>query len=218
MTNAPFTCDDFDALFPDLVDGTLDGGARAPAESHAESCARCRGLLADLVEIRADASRLPVLKPSHDLWDGIAGRLKAPYPLHPAPQWYHSPARLAAAAAVLMAVTAGVTWSVARQTAESGVIANVTTSAPVSASARVAAAYDADLAELGALAAERRSSLDSATALAIVTNMRVIDDAILRVRAALDANPASTLLSRQLAFAYQQKLSALRRVAELSAE
>jgi anti-sigma factor RsiW len=220
MTTRSFTCDEFDALLPDLVDGTLDAIARAPADTHAESCARCRGLLADLVEIRAEASRLPTRKASRDLWNEISVRLKSrPATRYSLPTTHgYSPVRLAAAAVLLIIATASVTWTIATNQQDSGAQFATGTLPEVTPSARVAVAYDADLATLGALVAERTTTLDSVTARQVAENLRAIDDAILRVRAALDANPTNTLLSRQLAFAYQRKVSTLRRVAELMTE
>ncbi|HKS07629.1 MAG TPA: zf-HC2 domain-containing protein [Gemmatimonadaceae bacterium] len=219
MTTRSLTCDEFDALLPDLVDGTLDAIVRASAEAHAESCARCRGLLADLVEIRADASRLPTLKASRDLWDGIAPRL-APRPAvqHVVRNVRYSPVRLAAAAVLLVVATASVTWTVAINQQPVAAPVATATLPDVTPSARVAVAYDADLATLGTLVSELTATLDSTTAQQVADNLRTIDDAILQVRAALDANPNNMLLSRQLAFAYQRKVSTLRRVAELMTE
>ena len=223
MTTTPFTCEQFDAVFADLLEDALPAETRAAAEAHAAGCARCRGLYGDLKEISGDAARLPVLKPSHDLWDGIAKRIETPeIALHPAPRVWQQPAWLAAAAVVLVGATAGVTWSVARHTAvqvapapATGVTASV---AVRSASDAVARSYDADITQLRTLIADRRPALDTSTARILDASMRDIDNAIARVRSALDASPSNVQLSQQLARAYDMKVSTLKLIAALETE
>jgi hypothetical protein len=96
----------------------VDEATRAGLESHALSCADCGALLADMRKLRIDASDLPELVPSHDLWEGVARRIDAPViPLRGAeterfrrgsrwPRW----AAMAAAAAVLIALTSTSTY------------------------------------------------------------------------------------------------------------
>jgi hypothetical protein len=223
MNTTPFTCDDFDASLAALLEDELDSVARVAAEAHAAECVRCAGLLADLNEIRADAAQLPVLKPSRDLWDGIASRIEPPVMELPQPGVLHAwqrPSRLAAAAVLLIAATATVTWTVARQGAESaGDVPTLAADADDATPAtRLVAAYDPEIAELRAMLAERGPSLDTATVRVLEENLRIIDDAIARSRAALDVMPANAFLARQLARAYDQKLHTLRRIASMPAE
>jgi hypothetical protein len=99
-------------------------------ESHRESCAECTATWAELEAISAEARNLPTLTPSRDLWSGIEARIGSATPgatpgATDAPdagpahakatrRWFAAPAlRYAAAAAVLVAVTATVTWRVA---------------------------------------------------------------------------------------------------------
>ena len=116
---SPMTCTEFEDLLGEYLEGDLDAGTRAAAERHRASCAHCAGLVADLERIATEAAHLPTLRPSRDLWAGIAERIEAPIvgltgsrpagatPLAPRHRWFSWP--MAAAAAVLMAVTAGVT-------------------------------------------------------------------------------------------------------------
>jgi hypothetical protein len=185
----------------------------------------------DFAELRVEAARLPVLRPSHDLWDGIAARIDAP-PIALAdrrevrPAWL-APSRLAAAAALLVAVTAGVTWQVASHAAAPAttVAATAPTDGAVDADAtgsatsvvRLTGAYDQEIAELRAILALSTLPLDSSTVAIVDENLRVIDEAIAAARAALAADPASALLSQRLAGAYDMKLDLLRRLAAMSA-
>jgi hypothetical protein len=181
----------------------------------------------EFLDVRDAAAQLPVLRPSRDLWDGIAARIETPtiaLPTAPtavvAPRraWM-APSRLVAAAALLMAVTAGVTWQVAtrEQAAPSIEVATndiVLPAATVVATpvVRVTGAYEQEIAELRTILAETDLALDPATVAVVDENLRVIDAAIAAARAALDQDPASALLSQRLAGAYDMKLDLLRRL------
>ena len=121
MDQTRMTCDRFDELLPDYLEGTLGARDVAALEGHAAACERCAALLADLNGIRTAAAALPELVPPRELWDGISTRIAAPViPLESAGSGRHpvrrpyprvwSPAWLGAAAVALVAVTAGVTY------------------------------------------------------------------------------------------------------------
>ena len=181
----------------------------------------------EFLDVRDAAAQLPVLRPSRDLWDGIAARIETPtiaLPTAPAAvvaprRAWLAPSRLVAAAALLMAVTAGVTWQVAtrEQAAPSIEVASndiVLPAATVVATpvVRVTGAYEQEIAELRTILAETDLALDPATVAVVDENLRVIDAAIAAARAALDQDPASALLSQRLAGAYDMKLDLLRRL------
>ena len=111
----PMTCDGFLELLPDLLDGDLAGPALADAAAHRVGCAECAAMVAELELVSRSAAALPELRPSRDLWAGIAARIEAPVvPLAPAgvaamPTWYRRPWLAAAAAVLLVAGTAAVT-------------------------------------------------------------------------------------------------------------
>jgi Putative zinc-finger len=112
-------CDEFADRLPDLLERAVDEPTRAVLESHALGCGECGSLLADLRKLRIEASNLPVLTPSRDLWSGIAERIDAPVIPLPTgefaatrrrtmrwPRW----ASLAAAAVLLVALTSTSTY------------------------------------------------------------------------------------------------------------
>jgi hypothetical protein len=128
MTTIPLNCDGFANAVADYLERDDSPRLRAAVEAHAASCADCGALLADLQEVRVEASGLPTLTPSHDLWDGIAARIEAPVvsldevrgprsavravaPTKRVPSWL----RPAAAAAALVLMTAGITYFATRQ-------------------------------------------------------------------------------------------------------
>ena len=113
MTENRLTCADCDELFLDYFEGDLDAATRASVDAHAGSCARCQGLVRDIIGIRNQASALPDLAPSKDLWQGIEARIQPAVVSIGARREASSgiPRRmLFAAAAALVVVTSSVTY------------------------------------------------------------------------------------------------------------
>ena len=115
----------------DYLEGDLGARrARRAVQAHVASCVRCTALVRDLAAVfGADAGELPELSPSRDLWAAsrsasrrrsCRSRLRAtPNVARAAPR--HDRLRLAAVAAALVAVTAGVTYTLtARRGANAG--------------------------------------------------------------------------------------------------
>lgn len=111
-------CEEFVEHLAELLERDVDEMTRAALESHALSCGDCGPLLADLRKLRIDASNLPTLAPTHDLWQGISQRIDAPViPLRGGEserlrlgrRWTRW-ASVAAAAAVLIALTSTATY------------------------------------------------------------------------------------------------------------
>ena len=123
MTTHAMNCTTFDETLADYLEGDLGASERQAVEAHMASCVRCAALVRDLQQIRDSAGELGELVPSRDLWAGIATRIEAPVvPL--APRAAVRPRggermRLAAVAAALVAVTAGVTYTL---TSRSGTV------------------------------------------------------------------------------------------------
>jgi len=112
-------CDEFADRLADLLERAVDEPTRAALESHALGCNDCGPLLADLRKLRIEASNLPALTPSRELWSGIAERIDAPVIPLPTgefaaarrrsmhwPRW----ASMAAAAVLLVALTSTSTY------------------------------------------------------------------------------------------------------------
>ena len=147
MTTHDMDCRTLDDRLADYLEGTLAPTERRQLEAHVASCVRCTALVRDLEQIRAGAAELPELTPSRDLWAGIARRIEAPVvPLTARPAPNAGPVgrrfdrlRTAAIAAALVAVTAGVTYTltVARNgTGPTRTIAQTPPSAPDSNGSR----------------------------------------------------------------------------------
>jgi len=113
------TCEQFDARLPEYMEGDLTSEERDAFERHAGSCAHCRPILDDLTAIVASAGALGPIEPSRDLWSGIESRIGTR--VVPLGTRRAAPlVRTLAAAVVLMAVTAGVTWQLATRGGRGG--------------------------------------------------------------------------------------------------
>ena len=133
----PLDCDGFAAALADYLEGDAPDAVRAAVEAHAAECADCRQLIEDIGDIRSEAGVLPGLVPSRDLWSGIAERIDTRViPMERSARTIvptrRSWARPAIAAAALVVVTAGITYSVTR--AQYSGTAVATTTAPTARS------------------------------------------------------------------------------------
>jgi len=139
MTNSNMTCEEFDAALPDHLEGTLDERLHASVAKHLSECVRCASLVRDLDKIRKEAAALPDLVPSRDLWQGIEARIAAPViPLTARPEprrRFFAPAWMGVAAAALILITAGVTYTLTARSFETGTatVAQVTPTRPAPA-------------------------------------------------------------------------------------
>lgn len=223
MTHPMITCDDAQLLVSDRLDGTLSDTQRAQLDAHLAGCSACREVARDLEQIHGGAASLPTLTPSRDLWSGIEARIEAPvvslesHRRGPLARWS---TRQFAAAAVLVAVTAGGTWFVAVRSEGAPTVPVATSPGPRTELVSVAAekgmaAYEGEIGALRNIIDTRRADLDSATVAVLEKNLKLIDQAIAESKAALAADPASTFLADQVSRAYDTKLELLRAAAML---
>lgn len=161
--------------------------------------------------------------PGSDLWPGVAARIQAtPRRRTIAVTW----SQLAVAASLLVAVSAGLTWFVARQPVAAPASTEIVVQAenePVgSADGQVQQAnfadkqYDAAVVDLEKILRDDRDRLDPRTVMVIERNLQTIDDAIAQAREALDKDPANPYLNSHLADARRRKLDLLRRATTLA--
>jgi hypothetical protein len=226
MTQHTITCDDALLLVSERLDGTLSDTQVAQLDAHLAACAECRAVAADLERIRTESASLPTLTPSRDLWAGIEARIEPPVVSldqrrRPLARW--STRQVAAAAAILVAVTSGGTWFVAARSAGDTPVATTPSAQPsavrpelVSVAAQPGLnAYEHEIGGLQNILASRRNELDSATVAVLERNLKLIDQAIAESKAALAADPASTFLADRVSRAYDTKLELLRAAALL---
>lgn len=215
----------------DYLDGLLAGPAEQMVEEHLEACAACREALEANREVIDRVRELPAaIRPRRDLWDGIEAATRPVRPLwsgaspSAADRRWRRPALLATAAAVLVAVTATVTFLLVQAT--SGTPSTVATAPQPTSAAALAvtsgefAATEAEhlrtTARMIELLDDRREALAPETRQAIDASLRDIDTAIQRLREALAADPASAELIHMLDDAYRWKIDVLRRAIRAS--
>lgn len=110
MTN--MTCEQIEARLSDYMEGDLTGDERIAFERHLDECAHCRPIVAELKAIVAQAGALGPIEPSRDLWSGIEARIGTPVVALGSRRTTPF-VRGLAAAVVLVAATAGITWQLA---------------------------------------------------------------------------------------------------------
>ena len=208
-----------------LVDGEVSGEVLGAAEAHLTACAECRAAYDALLRIRRHAGALDDRPPERELWPAIAGRLAhetAVVPLAPRRRLVFSIPQLAAAAVVLMSVSAGaalLATHAARPGASAAVVASSAALQPMAglASAEGVESYDVAIRGLESALSARRSTLDTATVRAVKQSLGIIDAAIRQAEAALAQDPNSMYLNSHLERALGRKLEVLRRVTTLTA-
>jgi negative regulator of sigma E activity len=209
-----------------LVDGEVSGEELRASESHLTACAECRAGYDALLRIRRHASALDDRPPERDLWPGIAGRLAegtAVVPLAPRRRGLvFSIPQLAAAAVVLMSVSAGVALLATHAGSRTVLAVAGAPSAAAQpmaglASAKGVESYDTAIRDLESALTARRSTLDTATVRAVQQSLGIIDAAIRQAEAALAQDPNSMYLNSHLEHALGRKLDVLRRVTTLAA-
>jgi anti-sigma factor RsiW len=210
------TCEQFDHLLDAYLDGTLDPVRRGEMDAHLAGCADCLQQTDLMRNVLATAMSLPKsISPPRTLWPDIAARL--------APRGGPQPARriawrrwapLAAAAVLLVTVTAVLTFRLSRPGSPGGV--PVTSTQPQVAGFAADREYVLAAEDLERVLAEGREHLAPATVAVLERNLALIDAAIAEARAALEADPANADLRALLWGAHRQKLDLLDRATRLT--
>jgi len=186
--------------------------------------------------------------PSHDLWPAIESRLSPavlPFGARRTTRRFPAWTSLLLAASVLVAATAGVTYTATMYRARAAQQREMASVTPPTASVADPDAgtmnamtrggipvvevanrnpqdgspdvYDREIASLQETLRDKRSQLKPETVQTIEDNLKIIDDAIRNTRAALAKDPASKLLAKQLERTRAKKVALLRTAALLPA-
>lgn len=205
------SCEEYEALLGESVDGTIDGAGAAALGAHLAVCERCRAVAEDLRAIRAAARTLERHVPPAAAWNRIAAAVQED---HRGAAW--SAWRLLAVAATVVITAAATWWIVAQRapgatTAPPGVVAH--SAAPLqSVEADVAAVenhYELAIAGLEAITKAGGDELDPDTAEVVQANLTVIDRAIGESREAVKNEPTNELAQQSLFGAFSSKLALL---------
>jgi hypothetical protein len=192
--------------------------------------------------LRAAVERLPSeVEPERDLWPSIRARIDQGrvQPLHGdagedardgaryagrSMPWYAAPRRLAAAAVLLVALTATATWYATtspgpvRTVEGPGASPAVAPAADPAAALAMFASYERSAADLSASLDRRSAGLDARTLAVLERTLRTIDGAIAEAREALATDPSNPAVQAFVTAAYRQKLDFLRRANDVAAD
>ncbi len=206
------SCEEYEALLGEYVDGTIDGAGAAALGAHLATCERCGAVAEDLRAIRAAARTLERHVPPAAAWNRIASAVQEDR--HRGALW--SARRPLAVAATVVIAAAATWWIVAQRvpgatTAPPGVVAHSV--APLqSVEADVAAVethYELAIAGLEAITKAGGDQLDPDTAEVVQANLTVIDRAIGESREAVKNEPTNELAQQSLFDAFSSKLALL---------
>jgi hypothetical protein len=250
----------------EYLDGELADDERIAVEAHLAGCTHCAAVLAELERVVERAQSLQPRPPQADLWAAVAERIDArrsaetvapvsatgtvsrfgrdshPFKVAGASRRVSfTVPQLAAAAALLVAVSGGAAWEIGHRAADAARAPAVQASAPAprtspdpdadvaldrdAADDRAVATvgmadpqYDAAVADLENAVRKGRGRLDASTIAIVEHNLQIIDQAIDQARQALASDPANSYLSSHLFEARRRKLDLLRRAAAMSSE
>jgi hypothetical protein len=208
------------------VDGTLGAIRTAELEEHLDQCASCRQFADDVQRIRDLAGSLDRLAPPAGVWLQVAGRLRQEGRIQdvaqPAARSRQSRyAMLAIAAGLLIAIggslfmmlpllrgTADTERAAVEQPA--GEAADPGSVQTIEDHFRIAEQHmQAGIAKLEEAAKADQSAMDPQTAAMLKKNLAMIDQAIAESRAALRAEPQSTIARDSLFNALRRKVALL---------
>ena len=218
----------------DYIDDDPGAADTAALEDHLASCASCRATLDELRAVVNTAAALTDATPLNDGWPSILDRIRAggdsvavlPFRTLDARarRFSFSVPQLAAAAALLMFVSAGSAWMLAHSgpapaSATPAVAEADAPGSPADFAARfvstTAASYADAVRDLEAQLKAGREGLDSETLDIVERNLATIDAAIAEAQAALSSDPSNGYLYRHLDDTMMKKVELLRRAVNL---
>lgn len=201
------------------LDGELEGAELESAELHLKACAECRADLEGLRRVVRRAATLDDQPPAKDLWAGISQRIATPSTSDVVPlesrrrKFSFTVPQLAAAAAALMAISAG-TVALATRSSQPSVVSDQPADITLAGGVAVAS-YDSAITGMQAMLVSRRGSLDTSTVRVLEQSLSLIDFAIKQAREALDRDPGNMYLNGQLQRTLGRKLEVLRNAVTL---
>jgi hypothetical protein len=214
-----------------FADGELDAAARAEISTHLDTCAACRGVLADLERVVVTARSLGPMAPPEHLWLEVAGQMRLPSRETPVPLTRPRPPRAAWQWAGLSAALLAVTTAVYLFSRPDGSPTSATVPAEVTseASAGTVEAVNAELnlalqhyeraiAELERVTGPGSGSIEASVAATLQRDRAAIDKAIAESRAAVTEAPDNEPARLSLFDALRRKISVLQATVALISE
>ena len=215
-------CDRLISMLDDVLDGRTADEDSAAVRAHLVDCAACAEEHEALVLLRERVEALPEsIEPPADLWPEIESRIAAENVVRAR---FGRSALMAAAAVVLLVSSVVTAFLVGRHQAASAVVVSPTPRPAASdfllASFAELGVYDyqSTRQQLLDVLEARQGDFSPATLEVILSNLRLIDDALGEISTALGDDPGNELLMRQLASTYRQQINLLERAANLPPE
>ncbi len=209
----------------EYLDGTLTAADRQALENHLADCEECPMVIDELRRVVQQASALSDTQPTSDLWSGIATRIRvAPSDgiTDLAMERRRGGRRVSVtipqllAAGIVLTVLSGGMARLLMNPASSDSVAPAPPTTVFTASAPGSQlALDRALADLQQILEVGRHELDTTTVRILETNLALIDRALEQAQQAIAADPANTYLRDHLEWTTRQKLSLMRRAADL---
>jgi anti-sigma factor RsiW len=201
------------------LDGTLSAMERDEVERHLAECSTCRDVLTGLSEVRRLARALGPIEPPRDLWPVVAARRNAGH-LRGGSGFTFSLPQLAAAAVVLIAVSASTVWwalggGVVSPRADGPAVPAMVRPASTTVAAPISEELADELVMLEEALAAGRSRLDASTVEVLERNLLVIERAIEDSYRALALDPENGFVRDHLERTYERKLEYLRDVTRI---
>ncbi len=223
------SCNDVLDRLDDFIDDELSTATNAAVRAHLTACPECRseaeGLHALLEKVRTLPARVP---PSGDLWPGIAaaiaeqpvvrGGFGKPRPRFARPNWWQAmgvAAGLVLASTVLIGYLLQPVGPPASAPQPSAI--SLTTTAALAAFAESEDDFVKARSELLSALEQREGSISPQTMVVVMDSMRILDESISGISAALEQNPGSARLVELLASAYQREIDLLQQATTLPA-
>ena len=216
----------------EYLDGTLTPEERSACEAWLASSEDGRALFADLRSVVAKAKTLPDAPVPESVWAGVSAAIKKPeasivqiegtrrLAVSPSRRLQFSPLQMAAAAAILLALGAGIGSKI--RTVVKTPIAQNPTATPASGqlvaygrAPHAEASYDKAIQELQITLDQNRSTLDSTTVRVLESSLAKIDAALTEAQRALAQDPNSRYLNDHLSRIKRKKLDLLRQATAL---
>jgi anti-sigma factor RsiW len=219
-------CPRYTQAIQERVDGTLGAIRAAELDQHLTTCASCRGFAADVQRVHDLAASLDRPAPPAAVWLQIAGRLRQEgrvQPPAPVQRGRHPRYALLAIAAALLLAIAGSLLVLAPYLRSGGGVEQAAATPPSGGNAaggesvqsiedhfRLAEQHmQTGIAKLEEAARVDQTVMDPQTAAMLKKNLELIDQAIAESRAALRAEPQSTIARNSLFNALRRKVALL---------
>ena len=202
-----------DLVVDAYVEGMLDAAERASLEAHLAACGRCRVEVERQRALIVGLRGLPkTVEPDVDLRPGIRAAIRVREQADARSRWMRSlRVPLAAAAALLIAVTAGVTTLLLADREGDDRFARTEDRTVLLASFDARRAdYTRTADELAAVLQRHRDELSPETVALVEENLRTIDRALGEAEAALRADPASPAVRELILATQEHKVDVLR--------